>query len=168
MAYNYITFALYVRCGFSVSVSSQCKGIQIPNTGAAISIIFVTTCVYQDKTRLLSRQKYFVSTKLLLRQIFVATNTILSEQTSALSRQSMSFVTTKVCLSRQTRVLAKIFVATKIFCRDKYNYGTTKVLSLQAYFCRDKRRVLSRQTHVCLLRKTVCHDKNYTCGSSRQ
>ena len=33
MAYNYITFALYVRCGFSVSVSSQCKGIQIPNTG---------------------------------------------------------------------------------------------------------------------------------------
>ena len=53
--------------------------------------------------------------------IFVATNTYLS-------RQNTSFVTTKVRLPRQN------------FCCDKI------FLSRQAYYCRDKRRVLSRQT----------------------
>ena len=52
---------------------------------------------------------------------------------------------TNTCLSRQ------IFVATKHFFRDKLkkirdkSFVATKVLSRQAYFCRDKRRVLSRQ-----------------------
>ena len=49
-----------------------------------------------------------------------------------------------------------MFVATNIchtFCHDKNMFVRTKVLSWQAYFCRDKRRVLSPQTH-------VCHDKH--------
>ena len=48
-----------------------------------------------------------------------------------------------------------IFVVTKIFCRNI-------ILSRQEHFCRDKRRVLMRQTRV------FCRDKNDTCGSSRQ
>ena len=69
--------------------------------------------------------------------IFVATNT--------------SFVPTKVCLSRQ-----------KYFSRQtKHNFAATNVLSQQAYFCCDKRRVFSRQktreTRVC---RRVCRDKN--------
>ena len=56
---------------------------------------------------------------------------------------------TNTCLSRQ------IFVATKHFFRDKLkknrdkSFVATKVLSRQAYFCRDKRRVLSWQARVC-------------------
>ena len=42
-----------------------------------------------------------------------------------------------------------MLVATNIFCRDKHDFVATKVLSQLAYFCRDKRRVLSRQTRVC-------------------
>ena len=55
----------------------------------------------------------------------------------------------------------KSFIATNI-CHDKCVFVMTKVLSQQAYFCRDKRCVLSQQTH-------VCHDKismlrqNYVC-----
>ena len=77
-------------------------------------------------------------------QSFVATDTCLSGETCVLSRQNTSFVGATVCLS---------FVATKIFrrditvvekniCRDKHNFVMTNVLSRQAYFCRDKRRVL--------------------------
>ena len=78
--------------------------------------------------------------------------------TKVLSRQNTSFVATKVCLSRQNQVLAGaatsiIFVATKViatntfvatkhvFCRDKSMFLATKLLSRQAYFCLDKRRV---------------------------
>ena len=53
-----------------------------------------------------------------------------------------------------------IFVATKVcVCRDKHNFvatklvGTSLLLSRQAYFCRDKRRVLSRQTDVLVVAK---------------
>ena len=55
----------------------------------------------------------------------------------------------------------KSFIVTNI-CHDKCVFVMTKVLSQQAYFCRDKRHVLSQQTH-------VCHDKislswqNYVC-----
>ena len=45
------------------------------------------------------------------------------------------------------------FVATEIFFHDKYIF-VTKLLSWQAYFCPNKRRVLLRQTR-------VCHDKTF-------
>ena len=67
--------------------------------------------------------------------IFVATNMC--------SRQCSSFVAIKVCLPRQNYVCRdKCFVAIKT-C-----FFATKPLSRQAYFCGDKRRVLSRQTRV--------------------
>ena len=50
-------------------------------------------------------------------------------------REKSMFLATKV-LSQER------FVATNI-CGDKHNFVLTKVLSRQAYFCRDKRRVLS-------------------------
>ena len=78
-------------------------------------------------------------------------------QVSFLSRQMFCrgtrlfvsmFAVTKL-LSQQNYVSRQnIFVVTHI-CRDKNVFVTTKVLSRQAYFCRDKRRVLSQQTHVC-------------------
>ena len=62
------------------------------------------------------------------------------------------FVATKhVFLSRQKYACDKTFVATKRFCCDKHNFVATKLLSRQAYFCRDERRVLSR--HTCLWRQ---------------
>ena len=61
-------------------------------------------------------------------------------------RQNTSFVATKVCLSRQT-----------YFCRDKYNFAVTKVLSRQTYFLQNMSFVA---TNVCLSRQTrVCRDK---------
>ena len=71
-----------------------------------------------------------------------------------------SFVTTKICLSWQN-----VFVATRVtnICRNKRNFVRTnmcllcfvmtKVLSWQAYFCHDKRYVLSM---TC-----VCHNKTF-------
>ena len=68
----------------------------------------------------------------------------------------MSFVSTKVCLSREKKTTS--FVATKV-CLLRQRFAATKLcLSrhfcrvrkfLKAYFCRNKRRVLSRQTPVC-------------------
>ena len=49
------------------------------------------------------------------------------------------FVAASILLSRQN---------TCYVCRDKHDFVATKVLSRQAYFCRDKRRVLWRQTRV--------------------
>ena len=74
------------------------------------------------------------------------------------------FVGTKhVFLSRQKYACDKTFVATKIFCCDKHNFVATKLLSRQAYFCRDERRVLSRHTRVCgdksMLLAYFCRDK---------
>ena len=51
------------------------------------------------------------------------------------------FVTTKYFCCN------KIFVATNI-CRDKNMFVVAKVLSRQAHFCCDKRRVLSQQTRL--------------------
>ena len=73
--------------------------------------------VCHDKARLLLRQKYACRDK--------------------------TFVATKLCLSRQTRVC---------FFRDKTKemiFFATKPLSRQAYSCRDKIRVFSRQIRVC-------------------
>ena len=62
-----------------------------------------------------------------------------------------SFVATKLCLSWQE------------FCnKEKYFVATN---TWQAYFCRDKRRVLSWQTHVG---RDKTYDKNDTSGSSHQ
>ena len=91
----------------------------------------------------------------------------------------------KVCLSRQNYFCfdkklffffcryKHTFVATKdVFCRDiilsQHIFVATNVLSRQAYFCRNKRRVLSPQTHVChdkhvfVAWQNFCRDKNYT------
>ena len=58
------------------------------------------------------------------------------------------------CLSRQ------IFVAKKIFCRDKYNFVAASIrLSRQTCVYRDK--------HVFVVTEH-CRDKIDTCGSSRQ
>ena len=68
-------------------------------------------------------------------------SSLLSSAGAATSNRS--FVVTKASLSRQNICRDKImFVATKMFFE-------TKVLSRQADFCHDERRVLSRQTRVC-------------------
>ena len=74
---------------------------------------------------------------ILSRQIFVATNII--------------FVETSLLLSRQTRKNTP-FVETKVHVFA----ATNIILSRQAYFCRDKRRVLSRQTQ-----SHGCRDKTF-------
>ena len=55
------------------------------------------------------------------------------------------FVATKVCLPRQKFCLCrdKIFLLRQMFA------ATNTCLSPYAYFCRDKRRVLSRRIRVC-------------------
>ena len=105
--------------------------------GAATSIIFVTTKVLsqqthvcRDKTCLLTWQKYachdktFVTTKLFC------------------CCDKHNFVMTSILLSQQTRVVTKVCFLWHNFCHDTL---VTKVLSRQAYFCRDKRQVLSWQ-----------------------
>ena len=93
---------------------------------------------------------------------------------------SIIFVATKVCMPRQNYVcrdkrFVQRFVATKdMFCRVKNVFVATKVTFVttnvccnktfvatkQAYICRDKKRVLSRQT--CLPRQIrVCHDRTF-------
>ena len=101
-------------------------------------IIFVATNVLSRQNTsfvvtkvCLSRQKsvfIFVTTKLLLRQIFVATNTFLSQQKFCYDKHI--FVATKVCLSRQNYVCHdKTFVAIKIFCSGKHDsFVATKVI----------------------------------------
>ena len=64
-----------------------------------------------------------------------------------------------------------MFVMTKLlsFCHDNM-FVTTKVLSRQAYFCRDKRRVLSQQTRLCrdrsmLIAANIFHRKTFVMTS---
>ena len=99
---------------------------------------------------------------------------------------SIIFVATNVFVFVVTEYFChdKTFVVTNI-CRDKPVFVVTKVLSQQAYFCRNTSLLLSRQTHVCcdksklvatkpLSRKNyvywllswqkyVCHDKHFCC-----
>ena len=91
--------------------------------------------------------------------IFVVTNGFSQQTNMCLSRQNTSFVATKVCLQRQNFCRAIIiFVTTKYFCRDKY-FRENTCLSRQAYFGRDKRHALSRQS-TCLFRQNcVCRNK---------
>ena len=102
----------------------------------------------RHKTRLSLRQTYvlYCHDKILFccdKLTFVATNTYSS-------RQNTSFVTTKVCIWRQTRVRRG-----KHLSQQKYFVAASIHLSRQ-------RRVLSRQT------RNFCHDKNDTCGSSHK
>ena len=80
------------------------------------------TCLLSATNIILLRQKFCRD-----KHTFVVTNT-------CLSRQNMSFVTTKVSWSRQTILQRHIFFSWQ-------NYKHT--------FCRDKRRVLLRQTRLC-------------------
>ena len=108
--------------------------------------------------------------------IFFFSTKVLSRKTSLLSPQKYAchdktLVATKLCLSRQKFYLDKhTFVMTKdVFCCDFFFllshdnlFFTTKLSSRQAYFCHNKRCILSflsQQIH-------VCRDKNDTCGSS--
>ena len=68
--------------------------------------------------------------------------------------------TTNMCLSEQIFVMRKKEKFTsKIFCHDKHNFVVTKVLSQEAYFCCDKRHVLSKQTCVFSQQTHVCRNK---------
>ena len=113
-----------------------------------VSFLSRHTRVCRDKTRLLSRQMYACSDKI----TFVATTYFYRDKT---------FVTTNICLSRQKLHLWQlppmIMSCHKYhFCRDKHKsmLATTKrssglkVLSQQAYFCRDKRRVCREKTRL--------------------
>ena len=61
-----------------------------------------------------------------------------------------------------------MFVTTKYFCHNKYIFITTNVLSHRAYFCHDKRCVLSWQTGICrdkskLVATEVLSQENFIC-----
>ena len=87
----------------------------------------------------------------------------------------MCFVATKVCLSQpnicQDRIVLsrQVFVMTNVSLQQKHKFVTAKLLSRQAYFCHNKRHVLSGQTNTCFCRdKTFRRSENYTCGSPHQ
>ena len=81
-------------------------------------------------------------------------------QASCLLRQNMSFVVTKACLLQQNVYHNKImFVMTKYFCRNKHMFVVTKVLSRQAYFCHDKRCVLTRGKSKLVVTKLLSQQK---------
>ena len=134
--------------------------------GAATSIIFVATKVLSwqthlchDKTHLLSQWKYTCRNK-----TFVATKLCLSQQ-KLLSWQAYfcrdkwhfyhnkhTFVMTKVSLLQQNRACcnkSESFVATKVLSQQKCL--SWQFLLWQAYFCHDKRCVLSQ--HMGILKK---------------
>ena len=79
-----------------------------------------------------------------------------------MSRQNTSFVATKVCLSRQTRVCRdKGFVSTSTclprqkFCLDKHTFVATKVVfcqCIQKYACLDK---------IMFVATNICRDKSF-------
>ena len=84
------------------------------------------TRVCRDKTRLLSRPKYACHDKIFL------------------SRQN-------ICHDKYLLKQKYVFVARKLYkyhsCRNKNVFVATNVI-LSTYFCRDKTRILSRQTRV--------------------
>ena len=62
-----------------------------------------------------------------------------------------TFVSTNICRHKHVCLSHKSMLVATNTCigRDKHNFVATKVLSRQAYFCRDKRCMLSPQTRVC-------------------
>ena len=109
-----------VRSTSAVSSAINLGAPVLSLVGTATSIIFVMTKVLSWQIHV-CHDKTFVSTSILLsRQCF---------ETKLLLQQ------TRICLGKYSSW--KSFVPTNI------------ILSQQAYFCRDKRHVLSQQTHVC-------------------
>ena len=106
--------------------------------GSATSIIFVATnswlsrqtCAFHDKTRILSLQKYACPDK----------NIFYRDKHNFCLADKSTLVETKL-LQRQTRICC--YKSMLVAIKKKKN--ATKVLSRQAYFCRDTGRVLSRQ-----------------------
>ena len=77
-----------------------------------------------------------------------AATSIIFVATKVLSRQSTSFIATKLGLSRQNVLSRRTFVATKQrFCLDKHTFVATK-------------DVVCRGKHVFVATK-VCHDKSF-------
>ena len=124
------TFLLDV---FSVAFHSSSPTISVHlNTSFVATNMFVTTnmCLSQN----LSWQKYFVTTKLLSRQIFVPTNIILLQQKFCHSKHTFvaakdvgcynkhMFVVTKVCMSRQTFVMTKLCLSWQIFVTTRQKW----------------------------------------------
>ena len=103
-----------------------------------------TTTKNTTKTRLLSRQKVFIATKVLSRQAYFCHD------------KKTCFVVESTCLSRQKhacrhKTFVKImFVAINqtIFSRKNVFHRHTLVATKKV-LCRDKKRVMPRQTRVC-------------------
>ena len=144
------------------------------------------TCKFcHDKHTSVATKDVFVATKdvfVATKDVFVATNIILSGKVlsrqkyvcARLCREKHTFVATKDVLCRDKRRVCR---DKRRVCRDKHNFVgkgfvATKIclcaaLSREAYFCRDKRRSLSRQKTCSVATKDVlCLDTNDTCGSS--
>ena len=122
--------------------------------------VSVLSCLSRQ-TRVLSRQKYACRHK---NPSFVTTKICLPRQNFCCDK--IKFVATKYFVAEQKRsdiLLRHVFVSTKhVFVAKKQQKTTTTCLSQQAYFCRDKRCVLSRQTRVCRDKSKlyVCRDKH--------
>ena len=129
-----------------------------------VSFLSPQTRVYRDNT-VFCRDKIFLSRQNFRRDKYLR-----------VCRDKHTFVAPQAYVCRDEHT----FVATSI-CRDKRfvaknTFVVTKVLSLQAYFCRNKRLfcrykhvfVATNTTNTCLLRQNVYRDKNNTYDSSRQ
>ena len=123
------------------------------------------TRVCFDKTRLLSWQKYvcldktFVATNIFRDKHNFVTTKVLSWQAYFCCDKHVPFVITKhiFCRGKSMLVMTEPLSWQTCVCCDKihkHNFITTKVLLKQAYFCHDKRCVLSWQTRVCSNKKT--------------
>ena len=87
----------------------------------------------------------------------LATTSNISVAIKVLSRQTTSFVATKVYLSRQniTCLSRQKYLSRQKFCRGKHTFVGTKDV-----VCRDK--------HVLVATKRLSLQKNDTCGNSCQ
>ena len=103
-----------------------------------VSFLLQQTHICCDKTSHLSWQKYACCNK-----TFIATKLCLLWQ--YFCHDKNAFVMTSILLLRQNILLLQ-------------QTCVTKLLSWQNYVCRNK----------YLLRQKFCHNKKYTCGSSRQ
>ena len=69
------------------------------------------------------------------------------------------------CRDKSMPVTTKLLSRQTYFSRDKSFVMTNIILSRQTYFVMKK--VLSRQAYFCRNKRRDCRDKNNTCGSSR-
>ena len=129
-------------------VTNMCLSRQNPSF-VATKICMIKLCLsrqnvcgnkYLSRQTRVSRDRSFVPTSILLsRHVFVVTNVCLSRQNFC--RDKIMFVATHICHDKS---FVETFIFIFIFCHDKHTFVATKSLSRQAYFCRHKRRVLSR------------------------